>query len=90
MALQLSIPSSDVGPGFPAAYARIAAERSVWPITFIFVTTYADSQARAEDKRAVVEREYQVPTDTVIGGNPYEACYAALKLLPEFAGAVDV
>jgi hypothetical protein len=75
---------------YPEAYARVTLVRTLWPETHVFVSYYADAQARLDGADPVFEQNYPFDAASITNGNPYEAAYTALKTLPEFAGAVDV
>ena len=93
MALQgaLSAQDSQVGFGFPAAYARIVYSRAEKTTTWVLVQWFADQAAREEDKNPVKMWEYQAPTSAIPDVAPaLVASYDWLKMLPEFAGWIDV
>lgn len=74
---------------YPQAYARVAFARAFAAETYICVVWYADLAARMADMgTSLLLKEFTVPT-SALAGDFYPACYAHLKTLPEFAGAVD-
>ena len=87
MALQLSMPTSSLGVGFPAAYARIARASGDKNSARVMVEIHADEAARQAGARPIETRlhAFPMPADAPL----YPAVYGALRLLPEYAGAVD-
>jgi len=91
MALQLNIDNSDVGAGFSAAYAKVSnvkvRNRDGDDITvMVMVSLYASETARESNSHVVANWHFNIPMPT---GDFLPAIYAALKEMPEFAGAID-
>ena len=87
MALQLSMPTSPLGVGFPAAYARVSSVSGDKNRARVMVEIHANEAARQAGARFIETRIhiFPMPADAPL----YPAVYGALKLLPEYAGAVD-
>lgn len=87
MALQLSMPTSPVGVGFSGAYARISRVSGDKTKANVLVEIHANDAARQSGARPIETRMHRLamPADAPL----YPAIYGALKLLPEYAGAVD-
>lgn len=87
MALRLSIPTSPLGVGFPNAYVRVARVNGDKNAARVMVEIHADEAARQANARPIETRvhAFPIPPDAPL----YPALYGALKLLPEYAGAVD-
>ena len=87
MALQLSMPTSPLGVGFPAAYARVSSVSGDKTTARVIVEIYANEAARQAGARSIETRLHMIPMPT--DAPLYPAVYGALNLLPEYAGAVD-
>ena len=87
MALQLSMPTSPMGVGFPTAYARVARVHGDKNQASIMVEIHANEAARHANARPIEARLHSLPMPA--DAPLYPAVYGALKLLPEYAGAVD-
>ena len=93
MALQIALSESPLGASFPAAYAHIPAGRSSKEHVHIQVDYYADSAARAAEKRIIQQLFFTAPIsalDVQAGDHPHAPYYRYLKTLPDFEGALDV
>lgn len=88
MALSLNISASPIGLALPAAYARILSAQVTKDLAHVVVLFYATEAARQNGARPVDERLF-VFTTASLSGDILPAAYAALKALPEFAGAQD-
>jgi hypothetical protein len=87
MALQLSLAMSSVGIAFPAAYARVTTVSGDKNQANVMVEIHATEAARQAGARPVETRFHTFPMPAT---SPlYPAIYGALKLLPEYSGAVD-
>ena len=85
MALQTLFKTS---MGFSAdSYARISNFRGTKTDIQVTVEFYYDSVAAATSCSAIGADIYNLP---ISYGATYQQMYDALKLLPEFAGAIDV
>ena len=87
MALQLSLATSPMGVGFSAAYARIARVSGDKTRANTMVEIYANEAARQANAQPIETRMHSLPMPS--DAPLYPAMYGALKLLPEYAGAVD-
>lgn len=87
MALLLSIPTSQVGAPFPAAYAKISHYHGWTNVVVIHVAIYASVDARHIPAQPVDTRAHEMPVPTDEALLP--AAYTFLKTLPEYAGATD-
>lgn len=87
MALQLSMPTSPLGIGFPSAYARIARVSGDKNSARAMIEIHANEAARQAGAQPIETRIHTspMPSDAPL----YPTLYSALKLLPEYAGAVD-
>lgn len=89
MALQKDYKIPDIGAAFAGAYHRILRVEQNYAAGSgqVVVGVYVDADARQDGKRAMRELAFAVaitePVDRA-------ALYAALKALPEYAGATDV
>ena len=96
MALQIAIPTSRVGVGFPAAYARVVTiafqrQRGGGTTFMIDAQVFAQNPAGDDDLQEVNFLRYHGKlADLPPGGNPVNRAYDYLKTLPEFGGSVDV
>lgn len=89
MALQINIAKSDLGIALPAAYARIINVHSDKTNVRVVVAIYFNAAARGDEARPVEQRLYTFKLAD-LKGDLFPAVYAALKALPDFAGALDV
>lgn len=87
MALLLSIPTSQVGAPFPAAYAKISHYHGWTNVVSIHVAIYASADARHIPAQPVDARVHEMPVPHDAPLLP--AAYDHLKTLPEYAGATD-
>ena len=87
MALQLSLATSPMGVGFSAAYARIARVSGDKTRANVMVEIHANEAARQANAQPIETRMHSLPMPA--DAPLYPATYGALKLLPEYAGAVD-
>lgn len=87
MALMLNLPTSPLGVGFPAAYARIASVAGDKIGITAVVEVHANEAARHGGARPIDMRLHSLPLPS--DAPLYPAVYGALKALPEYAGAVD-
>lgn len=87
MALLLSIPTSQVGAPFSAAYAKISHYHGSTNVVVVHVAIYASADARHIPAQPVDTRSHEmpVPTDAALLPSVYEY----LKAMPEYAGATD-
>lgn len=96
MAIQINLSDSDIGVGFPTAYARVqnisfSRQRGGGTAFRLDVVIYAQAPGGKEDLKEVLFKRYQ---DTLAnlpaGANPINRAYDYLKTLPEFSGGLDV
>lgn len=89
MALQLNLATSPIGIALPAAYARVVSFSGTKVTTMAQVVFYTTSDAAGSNADSIDIQSYQLST-AALTGDLIPAIYAALKALPEFAGAVNV
>lgn len=87
MALMLSLSTSPLGVGFPAAYARVARVHGDKDGIRALVEIHANAGARVAGAQPVETRVHDLPLQD--DAPLYPAVYDALKALPDYAGAVD-
>lgn len=87
MAMLLSIPTSQVGAPFPAAYAKVSHYHGWTNTVVLHVAIYASADARHLPAQPVDTRSHEMPVPADAPLLP--AAYAHLKTLPEYAGATD-
>jgi hypothetical protein len=97
MALQLSVSAADskVGAAFPKAYAKVIFGRTFATNIVVTVNFYADEQARRDEKAEFDQKHYELSQEDITllvqtGDHLHAPFYRYLKMLAEFAGAVDV
>jgi hypothetical protein len=87
MALMLNLPTSPLGIGFPNAYARVARVSGDKNAIRVMVEIHATEAARHAGAQPIETRLHTLPLPS--DAPLYPAIYAALKAMPEYAGAVD-
>jgi hypothetical protein len=88
MALQISLSTTPVGIGAPAAYLRVATFRGDKNKIYANVEIYLNADARNSHSTPVAQHEYEMNL-LDLRGPILPALYNWLKLKPEFVDAID-
>lgn len=88
MALQIDLPVTAVGIPCSSAYARIATFRGTKEKVYAWVEVHASASARQNQAATIVANEFEFDLAS-LQGPLLPALYNALKLLPDFADAID-
>lgn len=88
MALKLVLTETSVGVECEEAYAKIDQLTVDKTVTAAFVAIFANEAARRKGAQPVERRAHGLPTESLTG-DILPAVYAALKAMPEYAGAED-
>jgi hypothetical protein len=88
MAIQLAT-TTPYGIDLPGAYIKINFFSGDAKYVQYHVRTYADAQARQDEKQHLDEKNFSFENDSA-KGNVMVACYADLMARQEYAGAVMV
>jgi len=90
MALQIN-KTTEYGITLPSAYVRVIVYKGDMNNMIITTTTHADASARSADDREIEVNQFTVPApDSIPAGGMIQWCYNQIKVLPEFAGYIDV
>lgn len=88
MALQLAFNQSPIGVPLDSAYARVLSIAVQPASSTVLVGVYFNTAARQANVNPVFTQPFAFVTSE-LKGDILPAVYAALKALPEFAGAQD-
>jgi hypothetical protein len=88
MALKLALAETPIGLSIPSAYARITEVFAQKEETVVIVAVHGSAEARQRLALEIETRKHVLPT-AEIAGALWPALYAAIKALPEYAGAED-
>ena len=89
MALQIALPTTEFGTPAPKAYAKVTAFGGDANKIRVRVSVFFDKDARQKNQTVVKTNSHDINTSSITGAL-FPGIYAALKALPEYAGAVDV